>query len=227
MKSIRNQAIQRYLITIIQEGTYKDERGRQQVEKVKTVPKSEPRALLNMYQILVVEEPKTKFPKSILLRQSWVDTPCTIGSYVHVVGSFSRTGQCIVDNSNNILILHPDHLISSTHVSDSFGCVRRAVLQDRVKSTGDANPAMLYGNVLHELLQEAMKANAWDDESLEKFMTAVLPRHYETIVEVELNLNQVHEHLRSKFQIMQGWAAEFLSGVCHNILGQLIFTKFA
>jgi hypothetical protein len=69
---------------------------------------------------------------------------------------------------------------------------------------------MLYGNILHELLQEAMKANVWDDASLERFMMAILPRHYETMVEIELNLNQVHEHLRSKFPIMQGWAALFL-----------------
>jgi DNA replication ATP-dependent helicase Dna2 len=181
-------------------------------------------------QVLVVEEPKTKLLKNIILREFWFDTPCTIGSYVHVVGTFDRNGQCIVDNSNNILVLHPDHLISSTHVSDSFGCVRRAVLQDRVKSTGEASAPMLYGNILHELLQEAMKANMWDDASLEKFMAAILPRHYETMVEIELNLNQVCEHLKSKFPIMQGWAALFLgekANVCPMPSNKLLPTDFA
>jgi DNA replication ATP-dependent helicase Dna2 len=69
---------------------------------------------------------------------------------------------------------------------------------------------MMYGHILHELFQEAMKANEWDDTAFEKYMTAILPRHYETIVEIGLNLNQVHEHLRSKFPDMRDWAELFV-----------------
>src|ERR1700761_38697 len=121
-----------------------------------------------------------------MLRQSWFETPATVGSYVHVTGSFDAIGQCVIDNSHNILILHPDHLISATVVADSFGCVRRAVLQDRVKATGEANAPMMYGHILHELFQEALKANEWDDLAFDKLITAILPRHYETMVEIGL-----------------------------------------
>lgn len=145
-----------------------------------------------------------------MLRQSWFDTPATVGSYVHVTGTFDASGQCIINNSSNILILHPDHLISATVVADSFGCVRRAVLQDRVKATGEASPPMMYGHILHELFQEAMKANEWDDTTLEKYVNLILPRHYETMVEIGLNLNQALEHLRSKFPEMRAWADLFV-----------------
>jgi DNA replication ATP-dependent helicase Dna2 len=160
--------------------------------------------------VLVVEESQTANVRKILLRQSWFDTPATIGSYVHVTGTFNSAGDCIIDNASNILILHPDHLISATVVADSFGCIRRAVLQDRVKATGEASPPMMYGHILHELFQEAMKANQWDNASLKQLMDAILPRHYETMVEIGLNLNQVHEHLKSKFQEMQSWAELFV-----------------
>jgi DNA replication ATP-dependent helicase Dna2 len=70
---------------------------------------------------------------------------------------------------------------------------------------------MMYGHILHELFQEAMKANAWDDGSFEKYMTSILPRHYETMVEIGLNLNQVREHLRSKVPEMRGWAETFVA----------------
>ena len=145
-----------------------------------------------------------------MLRQSWFDTPASVGSFVHVTGTFDASGKCLIDNASNILILHPDHLISATVVADSFGCVRRAVLQDRVKATGEAAPPMMYGHILHELFQEAMKANQWDDKALEKYMEVILPRHYETMVEIGLNLNQVHEHLRSKFPEMRSWAELFV-----------------
>jgi DNA replication ATP-dependent helicase Dna2 len=159
----------------------------------------------------VVEDAQTKVARKILLRQSWFETPATIGSYVHVTGTFGAAGQCIIDNTNNILVLHPDHLISATVVADSFGCVRRAVLQDRVKATGEASPPMMYGHILHELFQEAMKANEWDNGAFEKYMAAILPQHYETMTEIGLNLNQVHEHLRSKFPEMRAWAELFVT----------------
>ena len=92
--------------------------------------------MLTASQILSVKDEKNRLLKLILLRQSWFDSRCTKGSYVHLLGDFDRTGQCIVDDANNMIILHPDHLISATVVADSFTCTRRAVLQDRVKATG-------------------------------------------------------------------------------------------
>jgi DNA replication ATP-dependent helicase Dna2 len=161
-------------------------------------------------QILVVEDEKTKLLKSILLRQSWYDTRATTGSYVHVIGDFTATGHCAVDNAMNMLILHPDHLISTTTVADSFGCMRRAVLQDRVKATSEASPPLLYGSILHELFQEALKVNRWDIRFLKEALEQILPRHFETMAAVGLNINQVEEHLMSKIPEMQGWADIFI-----------------
>jgi DNA replication ATP-dependent helicase Dna2 len=130
---------------------------------------------------------------------------------VHITGSFDKNGQCVVDDSHNILVLHPDHLISATVVADSFGCIRRAVLQDRVKATGEASAPMMYGHMLHELFQEALKANTWDNASLVKILEDMVPRHYETMVEIGLSLNQVQEHIKSKFSEIRGWAEVFIS----------------
>ena len=135
---------------------------------------------------------------------------CSPGSYVHVIGEFSSTGQCIIDNDNNLLILHPDHLISATVVADSFVCTRRAVLQDRVKTTSQSSPPMLYGTILHQLFQEAMMANQWDFEFLRNIIEQLLPHHFETLVDIGLDLNQAREHLFSKLPEMQAWAEIFV-----------------
>ena len=88
--------------------------------------------------------------------------------------------------------------------------MRRAILQDRVKATSENSTHTLYGKLLHELFQEAMKANAWSDSAFERYMDAILPRHYATMVEVGLNLNQVREHLKSKLPEIQGWAETYV-----------------
>jgi DNA replication ATP-dependent helicase Dna2 len=147
---------------------------------------------------------------TITLRQSWYDTPCTPGSFVHVIGGFSSNGACTIDDYHNMLVLHPDHLISATVVADSFGCLRRAVLQDRIKATSRANPPMLYGTLLHELFQEALKENRWDTEFLLETIDALLPGKFETILEIESTCEQVREYMRSKLPELQAWAELFV-----------------
>ena len=109
----------------------------------------------------------------------------------------------------NMLILHPDHLISSTVVADSFGCTRRAVLQDRVKATSAASPPQVYGHILHEIFQEAMKANRWDSEWLGQLIERVVLRFIESIYEIKLEVAEAVRHLTSKMPELQAWAQVF------------------
>lgn len=160
--------------------------------------------------MLLVEDERSKSTKAITLRGAWYETSCSEGSYVHVLGHFSTAGQCIIDNAHNILILHPDHLVSATTVASSFTCLRKAVLEIRVKATSDASPPTLYGHMLHKLFQEAMKANAWTHADLDKIVRRILPQYYETMAEIGLNENQVLEHVRSKYKDMKIWAAMFV-----------------
>lgn len=158
----------------------------------------------------MVDDEKNGTLKTISLRQAWYDTPCTVGAYVHVIGSFSPDGQCVVDDHHNMLVLHPDHLISATVVADSYGCLRRAVLQDRIKATSRANAPMLYGTLLHELFQEALKANQWDTEFLLSTIDRLLPSKFETILEINSTCEEVKEHMTSKLPEMQAWAQLFV-----------------
>lgn len=161
--------------------------------------------------MLLVDEETTKLSKVITLRQSWVDTHCTPGTYVHVVGQFSRTGQITIDDAENMIVVHPDHLISATVVADSFECIRRAVLQDRVKATGQTSKPMVYGTILHEIFQEAMKVNRWDVEWLDTVIQTTVKKHIESLFELGmLDTNEATEYLRSKMPELRAWAKAFV-----------------
>ncbi|MCJ1286282.1 Tripartite DNA replication factor [Xylographa opegraphella] len=186
--------IQRYLIVTVATGQFQINNGQLCPEKV----------------LLVVEE-KTKANKVVILRQSWFDSPCTPGSYIHVLGIFDKNGQCIVDDTHHILILHPDHLISATVVADSFSCTRRAVLQDRVKATNAANEPQVYGHILHEIFQEAMKANRWDTSWLAHTIKVIAARYLETLFEINVDMAKAVDHLTSKVPELQSWAEVFVT----------------
>ena len=152
-----------------------------------------------------------KNTKLVYLRGTWLDTPVMLKAFVHVIGSFDANGRCVIDDNNNMLILHPDHLISSTVVADSFSCTRRAVLQDRVKTTSDSTAPLVYGTILHEIFQAAMLANRWDTEWLSELIKTIATRHLEDLYTIKLQIPQAVEYLLSKMVELQSWAELFVS----------------
>lgn len=145
-----------------------------------------------------------------MLRQSWVDSACKPGSIIHLIGEFDRCGQCVVDDTQNMIIVHPDYLISATVVADSFSCTRRAVLQDRVKATSDANKPQVYGHILHEIFQEAMKANRWDIPWLSQAIERTVARYLENLYEIRVTELEAVDYLESKMPELHAWARIFV-----------------
>lgn len=161
--------------------------------------------------MLSVKDEKTGILKIILLRQAWLDSRCTKGSYVHLIGDFDHLGQCIVDDNENMIILHPDHLISATVVADSFSCTRRAVLQDRIKATSAAEPSQVYGHILHEIFGEALKANDWTAEKLRAIIEKILGNWVESLYEINTQVPQALDYLMGKMPELQAWASIFVN----------------
>ncbi|KAJ6437778.1 DNA replication helicase Dna2 [Purpureocillium lavendulum] len=161
--------------------------------------------------ILIIQADTSKAVKTVHLRGSWFDTPAHAESYVHVIGEFSLKGQCIVDDAQNLLILHPDQLVSATVVADSFGCMRRAVLQDRVKATSEATPPLVYGTILHEIFQEALLANQWDMPFLAKLIDRITEKHVEDLYKIKVGIPSAREYLQSKMTELSYWAKAFVS----------------
>ena len=58
----------------------------------------------------------------------------------------------LVDNTNGLLIVHPDVLISPSRIGDSCSCIRRGVISDRVRIFESSVPAVL-GNLRHSFIE--------------------------------------------------------------------------
>lgn len=164
-----------------------------------------------MTQILIVQAERTKAVRTVHLRGDWYDTQASPKAYVHVIGAFEPSGRCIIDNNHNILILHPDQLVSSTVVADSFTCMRRAVLQDRVKAASEATAPLVYGTILHEVFQEALMANKWDSDFLEPVISATLRKHIEDLYVIKVSFEDARSHVLAKMPELKAWAQTFVA----------------
>lgn len=161
--------------------------------------------------ILIIQAERSKATRTVHLRGDWVDTPVHPKSYVHIIGDFEPSGRCIIDNTKNILILHPDQLISATVVADSFSCMRRAVLQDRVKASSEASAPLIYGTLLHEIFQEALMENKWDPTYINAVIDRAMRKHIEDLYTIKVTFTDAREHLASKMPELRGWAEKFIS----------------
>ena len=148
----------------------------------------------------------------MLLRQSWYDTRCTKGSYVHIIGSFDNSGQCTIDDADGMVVIHPDHLISATVVGDSFTCTRRAALQDRIKATSRATAPQVYGHIIHEMFGEALRLDQWSRESFQAIIGHILPNYLESLYEIGVSEADAAEYLLGKTPDLMGWATLFVRG---------------
>lgn len=109
------------------------------------------------------------------------------------------------------LVVHPDHMLSATTVADSFDCIRKAVLQDRIKATGETSKAMIYGKILHEIFQQALSANQWHDQFLSQLVEKTIQAHVEGLWELGMQDTVLAiEEIKAKMGELAAWAKVFV-----------------
>lgn len=144
------------------------------------------------------------------MRDDWIDLPLEIGDVINVIGKFVA-GRCVVDNNNsNIIILHPDTLVASTVLADSFECMRRAVLQDRIKATSEVTRPLVYGSILHELFQECLVAKNFETVFIHEVIDNLLKTHLEQLYILEESVSVATEYLQKKAFNFQDWGDRFI-----------------
>jgi hypothetical protein len=140
---------------------------------------------------------------------------------VHVTGTLDVYNICIVDNSNgHTIITYPDLLISNTQLSDSFLCLRRSVLQGRMRVSGGSNAVMLYGLMLHELLQRVLRNRDFSDLTFRTHIRQLIQDNLETLYCVEEDEVSAERYLVDMLPNLRDWMNRFLGGQVSGLFDQ-------
>ncbi|MED6121097.1 hypothetical protein PIB30_027033 [Stylosanthes scabra] len=107
------------------------------------------------YKVLRILNEQTGEERTVNLRDEWFSSVIAPGDTVNIIGQFGEGGSCDISHDNNILIVHPDILLSGTRVAGSFGCPRRTVLDERLKGN-EYSTAALTGTLLHQIFQKTI-----------------------------------------------------------------------
>ncbi|KAI9482550.1 DNA replication factor Dna2-domain-containing protein [Zychaea mexicana] len=140
-------------------------------------------------KVVTLLDETNDFPKRARLREDWIQTHVEVGYIVHIPISADKQtcNDVIIDNAHGYLIVHPDRLISSTAIAESFFCLRKSVLQQKVKSLGDYSEALVHGNLIHRIVQNALQSNDFSLEGLMKETQRVVGSSLEELLAIGQN----------------------------------------
>lgn len=103
----------------------------------------------------------------VILRNPWVYLEIYEGDVIHIIEGKNYSNKRLLSQdkdpithaeNDNILILHPDILLSATTLGSSTKCLRCSIIDNLFQDTrNDQNISMTIGNIVHELLQDAFR----------------------------------------------------------------------
>lgn len=122
------------------------------------------------------------------------------GDVVNLVGDFSplKSPALVIDRQKGFLVLHPDILVSSTKVADTPNCARKPILQELIRVVGGSSEPLVYGNMLHELLQACLTEGNFDDDWREDKIDELLVKEMATLWSIDVDVQKARMEMKEK-----------------------------
>ncbi|KAK4847699.1 hypothetical protein QYF36_004865 [Acer negundo] len=160
------------------------------------------------YKVLRLLNEQSGAERAVYLWEEWFYTVIAPGDTVNVVGEFDDQGKCNVDHDNNLLVVHPDILVSGTRVAGSFNCPRRAVLDERLKGSEQSTVALI-GTLLHQIFQAGLIKEVPTVNFLEECARIVLQKNIESLYACGVNENDILKTLIEAIPKLLNWITQF------------------
>jgi hypothetical protein len=122
--------------------------------------------------------------------------------------------RCIsVTSSANLLILHPDILLTATALSNAPQCRRKPLLTSLVRSTSDITPALVWGSMLHEVIQRCLLEKRWDEAWIDKCLQEAVSGGLGELVKLGLSEEIALREMRERAKGFKFFAERYLGDV--------------
>lgn len=161
----------------------------------------------------------------ILLEGVWTSSRLTENTIVHVKDPiYDKTNNVYtIDNSNGLLVIEPDDLITCTAVASTLFCERKTWLNNVFQGQPGTNRAMLVGTLVHEVFQHGVKNKNANLEFLTKYLDELLDDAtiMLEVYSVELHLKDVRDEAISYLGSVKEWIEKFmLAGPPHPLTNE-------
>ncbi|XP_014676403.1 PREDICTED: DNA replication ATP-dependent helicase/nuclease DNA2-like isoform X2 [Priapulus caudatus] len=164
---------------------------------------------------LTRDDRKLERPEKCILQGVWQQTPVSLGDVVHVLAKRDGSGFYVVNNTDGLIVVNPDTLLSGTTVVSAVYCRRRCVLGQRFRDLDAGNIYMLHGSVIHAFFQEAVLKRMFDRSDLGKIAEKVIgeEQFLHDMYGLNVDEREVMSEIDKYISQVQNWAANHMSGI--------------
>ncbi|KAI6043523.1 Dna2-domain-containing protein [Pisolithus marmoratus] len=165
-----------------------------------------------MKQVLSVKSQPQGDSYSVLLRDDWVELDIREGDTVNVLGNFDSGGSIVISSKENLLIHHPDFLLTATALSNAPQCKRKPLLSALVHSTSDVTPSLVWGNILHEVMQTCLLANRWDKAYIDDLIEDAISRNLSELVKIGVTIEEAIREVTLRSKGLRMFSKRYIAG---------------
>jgi len=138
-----------------------------------------------------------------------------LGDTVNIIGPFetsrvTSTSTIEITSKLNYLILHPDILITATALSSASQCQRKPLLSGLVHSSSDVTPALVWGSILHEVMQLSMSEDCWQQDWIEEKIDEVIRMNLVKIVRIGMTLQEASREVKARAKGLIAFADKYM-----------------
>ncbi|KAI0368547.1 Dna2-domain-containing protein [Pilatotrama ljubarskyi] len=172
-------------------------------------------------KVLSVSVVPSKDPRAVILRDDWSRAEVRVGDTISVIGEWTTTSgnsrlnaqtqTLTVCSKHNLFIHHPDILLTATSLSNASQCLRKPLLSQMVRSSSDVTPSLIWGNMLHEVMQTCLSVSRWDDKFIEKQISEVAQRGLGELLRIDMGIDQAIIEVKTRAKGLKVFAEKYMA----------------
>ncbi|KAF8422799.1 DNA replication factor Dna2-domain-containing protein [Boletus edulis BED1] len=149
--------------------------------------------------------------RSVTLQDDWAASDVRKGDIINVLGHFDSEGAITISSRDNIFIHHPDLLLTATALSNAPHCRRKPLLSSMIRSTSDATPALVWGNMLHEIMQTCLATQQWDEFYVEDLIEDAVMKNLPEIVKIGSDIEEAKRELKLRSRGLKVFSERYIA----------------
>ncbi|KAH9914176.1 Dna2-domain-containing protein [Epithele typhae] len=167
-------------------------------------------------KILTVDTIPGKDTRQVTLQDDWTHSNVQVGDIVNFIGDWTERSPSAqlamtVSLKHNFFIHHPDVLLTPTALSNTAQCMRKPLLTNMVRSSSDVTPALVWGNMLHEVMQTCLSVARWDDSFMNAKIENVCRAGMSELVRIDMDVPQAISEVTVRARGIKAFAEKYIA----------------
>ncbi|KAG1898951.1 Dna2-domain-containing protein [Suillus fuscotomentosus] len=107
--------------------------------------------------------------------------------------------------------IRKDILITATALSNAPQCRRKPLLSALVRSSLDITPALIWGNMVHEVMQICMAEQRWDDRFIEEHTKEIINKNLAELVKINVSVDEAKREVKARSRGLRMFSERYIA----------------